>query len=557
MRWEHRLVERRRRVRERSQRLCNCGLLAVLVGFADVSCIGDVGPVEDRSVGSGEHALDSADADQAGQAGSLATMPRSYLAGSPGTSGSYAGQRALAMGGESANTEPLPVSSYVGLSEVKFDPPGTDGNYEFVELRGQPGTTLSGFWLVALEGDQESNRGQVDVLVDLAKCDSKECLFDQNGLLLLVPDPSATVPPAGAQWRLSAEFAKGGLENGTVTLLLLAGSTLPSAVGADWDNDDDGVLEIPDGVSIEDAAAWTDGDTEDVAYAPIVLGPKPKPQAIWTCVGRSAMQWGYGQLLGDSASLTVDVAHSVPAGLEAFELTPGSQNQCQQLLGVAGASSAGASGVGGVFAGEAGAGYGGTAFGSNSAASRAGAPVGGAGRADPGGSSSSDGGRQGSANVGLGGSAILVSSNGGNMISTTATIVAGRGSATNQSPLDTEVGQQHALAGCAGRDVLVVGAPLARSAGDSGWWSPTPFQVPPRGRAAGAGGVGPAKAPLGGAEQAAPSPPVMPTGCRIQTNDAGLAQWLLLLGLGGAACLRRKSSGITKKFLTASKSGER
>jgi hypothetical protein len=39
------------------------------------------------------------------------------------------------------------------LSEVDVNPPGTDQGQEAVEIRGAPGASLSGYYLLAIEGD--------------------------------------------------------------------------------------------------------------------------------------------------------------------------------------------------------------------------------------------------------------------------------------------------------------------------------------------------------------------------------------------------------------------
>lgn len=516
----------------------------VTVAFVGMDCGGIAAAVDDRIAVSAESRLESTDLADAAQAGSTGVGPRGCNAGRAGMAPSCSSEAvsALASAGESGGATTEPVSSHGTISEVKFDPPGTDGNYEFIELRGQPAAELAGHWLVAIEGDQESNRGQVDAVIDLSVCGTGVCQFDQKGLLLLVPDPTATLPASGSSWRLSNELAKGGLENGTVSLLLLVGRWAGTA-GLDWDSDDDGALELPDGVVAIDAVAWTDGDSDDATYAPAVLGPKPKPQAIWSCGGVVGKRdWRYGQLLGESASLIVDAAHSVPEGLDAFALTPGEENNCQLLAVVASTTTSGAvAGTAGMTSAPGNAGCGGAvSAGGIDTTSRGGAVS--AGGID----TTSRGGAWGVASHESGSSASMtgnagVASTGGRMTAPAVNSSAAGGVVTppqtNSGPGGGQVGS---TSGCGGVALLVVAAPLTSVAGNSGWWSPTPFSSARGGQLVGSGGGD--SILFGGATSATSGPPPMPTGCGVHQRPSGSTRLLLFLGVVGLATRRRRTS---------------
>lgn len=448
------------------------------------------------------------------------------MAGTAGVAGKYLATGATQLSaGTSGSVEFRPISRTVAVSEVKFDPPGTDGNYEFVELRGQPETSLSGYWLAAIEGDAESNRGQLDVIVELANCGANVCLFDPSGRLLLVPDPAATVPPADVAWRLSGELAKGALENGTVSLLLLSGGVALSS-GADWDVNDDGVLELPDTVQIVDAVAWTDGDTGDVVYATSILGPKPKAQAIWECLDSAGTrEWRYGQLLGESPSLVVDTAHTVPAGLEPFVLTPGGDNKCQRILAAAGApANAGTAASAGRMSTLANAGQAGvagcgasTSVGGTSAASRGGASAITIGPSGVGGS-----------HYGLGGATAATGAAG------VASSLGGGGTATIPLGSQSTGGQRESVAGCGGVVPIVVVSAATNAAGRSGWWTPSPVVTSSSGQLTSSGGATTGVGSAHGSTLDAAAPPSMPTGCEVgkQSGSSSGAWWLLgMLGV--------------------------
>ncbi len=221
-----------------------------------------------------------------------------------------------------------PRSANVRLNEIKVDPPGTDGNQEFVELRGDPGSSTTGLALLTFEGDTGTTLGQLDDMIDVANlCANPPCLFGTDGLLLLAAPDGVTLPAQSQSGFATTQvLSGGGLENGTTTLLLVWGAD-SMATRTDYDGNDDGLLELPLAVTVEDAVAWTDGNAGDLGYAPVTLGKKPRVHAAWRC----EEGWRYGQVAGDQAdSLQIDApANAFPADLPALvSLTPGLANDC-------------------------------------------------------------------------------------------------------------------------------------------------------------------------------------------------------------------------------------
>lgn len=84
----------------------------------------------------------------------------------------------------------------VRINEMSRDVPGSDDTLEFVELKGAPGTSLDGLWLLVIEGDNSSN-GLIDQAIPLTGQ-----MLGANGLLLIrdnalvlnpTPDPLTNV----------------------------------------------------------------------------------------------------------------------------------------------------------------------------------------------------------------------------------------------------------------------------------------------------------------------------------------------------------------------------
>ncbi len=144
------------------------------------------------------------------------------------------------------------------ISEILFDPPGTDPPNEYVEIRGTPNETLpAGTYLVCVEGDGADNMGGVQTIIHLGGL-----TLGSNGFLVLLQSGSSyAVNPAAA---VLASTATGfsGLPEGrwiagathiaeaTATFLLIQTAT-PPTLSSDIDSNDDG---IPEGAVW---ASWT------------------------------------------------------------------------------------------------------------------------------------------------------------------------------------------------------------------------------------------------------------------------------------------------------------
>ncbi|WP_370325670.1 ExeM/NucH family extracellular endonuclease [Euzebya sp.] len=126
------------------------------------------------------------------------------------------------------------------INEFSASTTGTD--VEFLELFGEPSTDYSNLTILEIEGDGPAP-GTVDSAVAMGTT-------DEAGFFL--------------RTLRANEF-----ENGTITLLLVAGFT--GDASDDLDSDDDGVLDVTPWTGIVDSVAVDDGGSGDVSYSSAVL----------------------------------------------------------------------------------------------------------------------------------------------------------------------------------------------------------------------------------------------------------------------------------------------
>lgn len=129
------------------------------------------------------------------------------------------------------------------INEFSANTVGT-ADVEYVELLAEPGSDLSAYRVLEVEGDAGTSLGFVDEVLAFG-----------------APD---------ADGRALVSLANGALENGTITLLLVR--DFAGALGNDLDVEDDGVLDASAGLTIIDSVAVTDGGTGDRAYGGVTLG---------------------------------------------------------------------------------------------------------------------------------------------------------------------------------------------------------------------------------------------------------------------------------------------
>ena len=227
---------------------------------------------------------------------------------------------------------PSVVAAQVVISEIDVNPPTNDDPFEYIELRGPSGASLDGYQVIVVDGDG-GGEGLVDQVVDLGMACNDECSLGSNGLAVVkVLNGGFSVPAATTVIRdPQLAVPGGGIENGTMSIVLVAGPVVLTE-GTDYDPDDDGTLELPAGDTIVDAVGWTDGDGSDIVYGgvPLVGGGTP-PDAATRFAGNDtpldAAAWYHGDLRGNTSSTTYDL-DAVSANFPTDgHLTPGAPNE--------------------------------------------------------------------------------------------------------------------------------------------------------------------------------------------------------------------------------------
>jgi hypothetical protein len=171
---------------------------------------------------------------------------------------------ALALTGSANAAEPY-------LSELFWNPAGTDGGWERVEIAGDPGASLAGYWLIVMEGENVP-AGVIDQLIDLSAY-----TIGSNGLLMISDDPSGVnilLPAPDPSTNVVIWDFSPDIENGANTFILAKG-TPGFIVGQDFDAGPSGPSEIGDGVLdpgaipgvvCVDAVGWIDAASTAVDY---------------------------------------------------------------------------------------------------------------------------------------------------------------------------------------------------------------------------------------------------------------------------------------------------
>ncbi len=247
---------------------------------------------------------------------------------------------------------PSPVAASLVINEINVNPPGADGNAEFIEFRATTDTAFStnGYTLLQLDSSG-ANTGSIYRAWSL-----DGLATGSNGLLLAGAGYATATPwtgdnaPApetflGTPATLGAGDIAGDSNNGATTFLLVryfagrVGQDLDDAVPPSNTGADDGILDPQPWSTLVDAVAfrsWDDGalppaltgrvyggvDLGQTNYTPDTLARKGDDLTFL-----SAGAW-YGGDIADTAGATstgYDTAQRFPAGFEGV-VTPGRHN---------------------------------------------------------------------------------------------------------------------------------------------------------------------------------------------------------------------------------------
>jgi hypothetical protein len=128
------------------------------------------------------------------------------------------------------------------INEFSANHVGTDTN-EYIEVFGLANTAYTNLSVIQLEGDGGSAQGNIDTIYAVGTTDA-------NGIV----------------W---SGFLNNIIENGTITLLLVADLSMP--VGTDLDTDNNGTLDSTPWSGLLDAVGVNDGGAGDLTYGNVTL----------------------------------------------------------------------------------------------------------------------------------------------------------------------------------------------------------------------------------------------------------------------------------------------
>ena len=216
------------------------------------------------------------------------------------------------------------------LNEILVNPPGSDEPFEFIEVKGAPGSTLNGIYICVFEGDSAS-AGNSDMVIPL-----NNITLGSNGLLFIGTTLGYPTLPAATVRKDTLIFGVPGgvLENGNTSFVVtFSPSTILSNV--DYDLNNDGQLELPFGASIQDAVGWTNGDLTAIIYGGVVLEQSAgTPDAAVRFYGNntpfSKPAWYNGDLISSSQFDPLEVSANFPQGAA---MTPGDNNVPNEGIG--------------------------------------------------------------------------------------------------------------------------------------------------------------------------------------------------------------------------------
>lgn len=209
------------------------------------------------------------------------------------------------------------------ISEIMISPPGDDSPYEFIEIRGDAGTTIAdGTYIVFVEGDSggSENPGDIESPGSGGVIDLSGQVIGSNGFLVILtsgnPYQARNVVDSNATVLL--DVTDGTLEDATYTMFLVNSPTVPRSnkdIDADNDGTPDGDLynswTIFDSISIVDNDDFVDDG--EFAYSNVIFcrcegdtsTDRVKRPATATVIDMDNRLFDYYGRIGNSSGNTV------------------------------------------------------------------------------------------------------------------------------------------------------------------------------------------------------------------------------------------------------------
>lgn len=153
------------------------------------------------------------------------------------------------------------------LNELYVNRPGslgTDEPFEFIELKGTPGTTLNKLYVVAFESDSGS-AGNADVVIPI-----NNITVGANGLIFIGTQLGYPNVNPETVFIDTLLFGLPILENGSISFAVIFSNT-PILKDVDYDTNNDGTLDLPPGAVVQDAVGWTNGELTALIYGGVTL----------------------------------------------------------------------------------------------------------------------------------------------------------------------------------------------------------------------------------------------------------------------------------------------
>jgi hypothetical protein len=213
------------------------------------------------------------------------------------------------------------VNAQLLLNELYVNSPGADEPYEFIELKGTPGSTLNNIYVVVFESDSGS-AGNADVVIPL-----NGVTLGSNGLLFIGTSLGYSNIPSATVFKDTLLFGLPLLENGSISFTVLF-SPIPMLKDVDYDTNNDGVLDLPNGAQLQDAVGWTNGDLSALIYGGVILTqsagtPDAAVRFFDNNTPFSAAAWYNGDLVDSDSFDPLEVSSNMPLG---SGITPGNIN---------------------------------------------------------------------------------------------------------------------------------------------------------------------------------------------------------------------------------------